>query len=113
MAVRGAAHIGRAGDCVDVAIAAWSGACPRCRLPLFEGRANELKAAFDAMRPGAIAPGPTAYHGPTPDFHAGANPELKQFAGIMGYGVLGMLSAVVGVGAAAIGAGAASAARDD
>jgi Zn-finger nucleic acid-binding protein len=70
----------------------------------------ELGVVLEALRP-RTAPQPTTYDGPTPDFREGANPEIKQLAGILGYGVLGMLGAAAGlVAGSAAGAAAGAAA---
>lgn len=62
----------------------------------------ELGVVLEALRPKA-APQATTYSGPTPDFREGANPELKQFAKVLGLGVLGLVGAAAGAGAAAVG----------
>src|SRR5262249_51902570 len=47
----------------------------------------ELGLVLDAVHP-RTAP-PVEYHGATPDFHEGANPELREFGTVVAQGVLG------------------------
>jgi Zn-finger nucleic acid-binding protein len=50
----------------------------------------ELGLVLDAARPTATQP--VAYTGPTPDFHAGANPEAREFASVFATGAAALAS---------------------